>query len=468
MTFQVLPASVTATTTGSPASAIGTSNQKLADVVFKFDAFKAVPHSDIPEQKALNRQTQFDRLHEAYALCLPLTSKENPLEVSHAALTRLSMILGEFGILHYGQEPHYPAISSPKDAAFTLSHQILQCALHAFLTRIGADTIKWDFNQPATTDLKDLPNRIWQQNLFAPSLEGFCQSNLDALLHKVGQIPFSEDEALYLSRMMRYLNGAARHIRYFKILPMREKLKNLTQELLTLGNDKGTEGRKNEIAAETQKINVEIQKIEDADRSLTIHTLYIARDLSKNNPKESWEIMYNDWADAERAEGKWTEANNLEKKLTLGQWLLDNTTTANQKARTYNKFFGNIEGTREALKQCLGIIQKGMKGEDFTNLQAVLQGKILDQNVIDTLAKKLSELNLSQQNLMMTVDWFVIVPSNLAVLLQADPNSNQKEIEGLLRFAVALIQPHLGKSNLHINHKAVLSNWATFSAKLAK
>lgn len=468
MSFYTDPLTKTAAAIVNSAPEQTTSQQRLSEAISKFEAFKAVPHSDLPEQKVLNRQIKIDRLHEAYALCLPLTSKEHPPEIIQASLTQITMILGEFGILHYGCEPSYAAIASPKDAKFTLSMQILQCALQAFLTRIGADTIKWDFNHTATADLKDLPNRIWQQNYFAPALDGFCQSNLEALLQKVKDIPFTKEQITYLSRMLRYLNGGARHIRYFKNLPKTERLKELSLLSASLKNEKSNEARGLQIDEEMKKIHAEIQQVEDADKKIILHTLYLAREISKANPAELWEVLYNDWEDAEKAEGKWTKENYLQKRLTLGQWLVDNAPSPSHKARATAKFFRSVGGMRDSLKECLGIIQKVMKAEDFQTLEAILQGKILEQTTIDSVAMKLSALDLSQQNLLTTVDWFVIVPNNLAVMLQEETNSNPKEIEGLLRFSVALIKPHLGKSGLHINHQAVLNNWDKFQAKLSQ
>lgn len=329
------------------------------------------------------------KLEEAYKLCLPLAKREEP-----AALTRLSMIVGEYGILHYGVAP--PGSDKPD---FSASREILLVALLAFLTRIDANGVRPDFPD----DLAAFAASAINRRLYAAVEATFIKSDKDALLAKAASLSLTEQEGNYLSRMLRYNNGARRA---FWGDPMSE-----------------------------------------SDKAFTRNTLYLAAHFGKG--EEFWEVMYNDWQNLLTAEGRW----NPETEDAHIKWLIDHKSYGVQAIRVINKFKANEERVRQAIDLCHEIFK-------VDDLRAILKGDLLDQARIDAVAKELSERDFSREKL--NVSWFAILPNNLAYFLLQKEEKNRREIEGLLRFAMALVKIYEGRRQVLNHFPLVKEKWKSW------
>lgn len=374
-------------------------------------AFEAIDKLFKEYKEASDGQIKKDKLHAAYSLCLDQIKTGGP-----ALMGRISLILGEYGILLYAQKPMYPGKQFPSDAEFSLSKHVLLGALQALLVRIHANQVEIDFNAPATQDLKRLPEIILDQKPFASVEALFIQADRTALIDLARGANLSDLERLHFSKLLRYLNGAARHI-----LGVYEK-----------------------------------REPSEKDNKLTCNALYLAREFARSDDNEFWELMYNDWADVLKAEGHWNEA----KKVEHAAWLIQNAGKNDSRiARVNNKFFRDQTGVRKSLDTCLEIFKRKMVPQDYQNLVAVTQGKLLDVSLIEALVKKVYTLDLTGDN-HLQLGWFAIIPSNMAFKLMEAHSEDLAQIQGLLCLSKAIVEIERKDGDNSFNFEAVDRNWA--------
>ncbi|MCE5316012.1 MAG: hypothetical protein LLG04_01435 [Parachlamydia sp.] len=374
----------------------------LARVEQLFKEFKDV--SDKP--------AKMDKLHEAYGLCLSQIKTGDPKIMAH-----ISMILGEFGILHYAQKPQYPGKTFPESAQFTISKQMLLGALQAFLVRIKASQVEIDFNAPGTRDLKRMPETILDHNPFAAVEAPFIQADRTVLIDMARSRDFENFERLHFSKMLRYLNGAARHIR--GVFEQREP--------------------------------------NEQDNKLTCNALYLAREFARCDDNEFWELMYNDWADVYKAEGSWNELKQTEHAA----WLIQNAKNDSQIARVNNKFFRGVEGAGKSLNNCMEIFKRKMASQDYQDLEAITQGKLLVSEQVERLVNALFSLDLKEKDYI-SLGWFSIIPSNLAFRLMEANSGDLPQIEGLLRLSKAIVENARKAGDHSFNFQSIDRNWVKF------
>lgn len=357
-------------------------------------------------KQASDKQVQIDKLHEAYSLCLTQIQSNDPI-----IMGRISMILGEFGILLYGQEPKYPGKSFPAGAEFTISKQVLLGALQAFLVRIKANQVVINFNAPGNQDLKRLPETILDQKPFASVEDLFIRADRNVLIDLARSANLSDLERVHFSRLLRYLNGAARHIRGV----------------------------------------FEKREANEQDKKLIYNSLYVAREFARCDENEFFGVLYNDWEDVLRAEGRWDDKNKQE----LVDLLKKNAQNIGQEALATQKFFG----PRKALDLCLGLFQRKMDAKDYQDLLAITQGKLLDPAQIDLIVKKLFALDLTGKDAL-SLPWFVIVPNNLAYKLMEANSDDVLQMKGLMALAKAIVEKRRKEGDYSFNFQAIDRNCA--------
>ncbi len=171
---------------GVPAASL---EEKVAAI---FADIAAIPATSDADSQVKNKRSKKEKLAEAFKLCLAA-----PQNAETACI--ISRVLGEFGILHYSDKN----LKHP----FAVSKEILLGALHAFLASIEVVDQLPEYG----ADLLQLPDAILDSHPFAEIEKTFITQDRQVLCSRVhGR--FTKELAIDLSKMLRYLNGAARNL----------------------------------------------------------------------------------------------------------------------------------------------------------------------------------------------------------------------------------------------------------------